>query len=328
MAVAHRLELEERVNLPLSDRDLQRMDGAARVGVVGRDGGTFLADLYQRSPGKALFPRIDGRDCREVVFLNTAGGIAGGDRLHYTLNASGDATITATTQAAERVYRAIGEPGQVATHIEARDSATVEWLPQETIMFERGRLARRTEIHCDGGARVLAMDWLLLGRAASGETLRSGDIRDDWRVHQGGRLVWADAFRLQGDIAGQVARAPLLGGCTALATIVYVAADAAGQLDRARECLDTTSVRTGATVVGGVMICRLAAGPMHRSEHARHPEPDGMAARQGGDAITDKRSTCITAPAADLRRAVTTFLRAFRGGLPGFPSALPKVWSC
>jgi hypothetical protein len=67
---------------------------------------------------------------------------------------------------------------------------------------------------------------------------------------------------------------------------------------------------------------------MHRSEHARYPVLDGMTARQGGDAITDKRSACVTAPAADLRRAVTTFLRAFRGGLPGFPSALPKVWSC
>ena len=281
------------MNLPLRDRDLQRMDGLARVGVVGRDGGTFLADLYQRSPAKALFPRIDGKDCREVVFLNTAGGIAGGDRLHYTLTASDGATITATTQTAERVYRAIGEAGHVTTRIEAQGGATLEWLPQETIVFERGRLHRETDIHCDGAARVLAMDWLLLGRAASGETLRSGEIRDDWRVHRDGRLVWADAFRLHGDIAGQTARASLLGGCTALATILYIAADAADHLDRARECLDTTSVRGGATVVSGMMICRLAAEA-----------------------------------AVDLRRAVIIFLRTFRAGLGGFPPALPKVWSC
>jgi urease accessory protein len=281
------------LNLPLRDCDLQRMDGAARVGVVGRDGGTFLADLYQRSPGKALFPRIDGKDCREVVFLNTAGGIAGGDRLRYDLCASHGATITATTQAAERVYRAIGEAGQVTTRIEVRDSATLEWLPQETIVFERGRLSRETEIHCDGAARVLAMDWLLLGRAASGETLRTGEIRDSWRVHRDGRLVWADTFRLAGDIAGQAARPSLLGGRTALATILYIAADAADHLDRARELLDATSVDAGATVINGLMICRLATGA-----------------------------------AADLRRAVTAFLRAFRAGLGGFPPALPKVWAC
>jgi urease accessory protein len=281
------------VNLPLRDRDLQRMDGAARVGMAVRDGCTVLADLYQRSPGKAMFPRIDGRDCREVVFLNTAGGIAGGDVLRYELTASDGAAITATTQAAERVYRALGEPGRVTTRIEARGHANVEWLPQETIVFERGRLARETEIHCDGTARVLAMDWLLLGRAASGETLRTGDIRDSWRVHRDGRLVWADAFRLSGEIAGQTARPSLLAGCTALATILYIAADAEAHLDRARELLEAASVHSGATVVGGLMVCRLAS-----------------------------------ALAADLRRAVTIFLRAFRAALGGFPPGLPKVWAC
>ena len=281
------------MNLPLRDHDLQRMDGAARVGVVSRGGVTVLADLYQRSPAKAILPRIDGADCREVVFLNTAGGIAGGDRLHYTLTASGEATITATTQAAERVYRAIGEPGQVTTRIEARDSATLEWLPQETIVFERGRLKRRTEIHCDSTAHLLAMDWLLLGRAASGEILRNGEICDSWRVHRDGRLAWADNFRLQGDIASQVARPSLLGGCTAIATILYAAANAEAHLDRVRDLLATLSVKAGATLVNGLMICRLAA-----------------------------------VLAADLRRAVMTFLRAFRAGLTGFPTALPKVWSC
>jgi urease accessory protein len=281
------------LNQPIRDRDLQRMDGLARVGVVGRDGGTFLADLYQRSPGKAMFPRIDGKDCREVVFLNTAGGIAGGDRLHYQLTAGEGAAITATTQAAERVYRAIGEPGRVTTQIEAGPGATVEWLPQETIVFERGRLDRETRIHCDASARVLAMDWLLLGRAASGETVASGDIRDDWRVHRGGRLVWGDSFRLGGDIAGQTARASLLGGCAALATILYSAADAEAHLNRVRELLPSGPVQAGATVVGGVLVCRLAA-PL----------------------------------AADLRRAVTSFLRTFRAELGGFPAALPKVWAC
>jgi urease accessory protein len=281
------------LNVLLRDRDLQRMDGSARVGVVGRAGGTFLTDLYQRSPAKAMFPRIDGQDCREVVFLNAAGGIAGGDRLHYVLTASGSATITATTQAAERVYRAIGEPGHVATRIEAHDSATFEWLPQETIVFDGGRLARETEIRCDAIARVLAMDWLLLGRAASGEILRTGAIRDSWRVHREGQLIWADNFRLEGDIVSQVARPSLLGGSTAIATILYVAADAEGHLDRARDALSVLPVEAGATLVGGLLICRLAAGL-----------------------------------AADLRRAVTAFLRSFRAGLDGFPPALPRVWAC
>jgi urease accessory protein len=281
------------VNLVLTDRDLQRMDGAARVGVVSRAGRTVLADLYQRSPAKAMLPRIDGEDCREVVFLNTAGGIAGGDRLQYELTASGEASITATTQTAERVYRALGEPGEVVTRITAHDAATLEWLPQETIVFDRGRLSRRTEIHCEPGARVLAMDWLLLGRAASGETLLTGNIRDEWRVYQGGRLAWADNFRLSGDIAAQGTRPALLDGCTALATILYAAANTSEHIERARDSLAALPVKAGATCIGGLLICRLAAEA-----------------------------------AADLRRAVIPFLRDFRAGLGGLPPSLPKVWAC
>jgi len=292
-AVVHSREFGgDDLTLPLRDRDLQRMDGAARVGVVGRQGATFLADLYQRSPAKAILPRIDGEDCREVVFLNTAGGIAGGDRLHYTLAAGEGATITATTQTAERVYKAIGEPGHVTTRIEARSNATVEWLPQETILFERGRLTRETHIDMDAAARVLAMDWLLLGRTASGEVVRTGEIRDNWRIRRDGRLVWADSFRLGEDIAAQAARASLLGGCTAIATLVYAAADAEANLDLARETLAPLGIEAGATLVNGLLICRFAAEL-----------------------------------ASDLRRAVITFLRTFRAELGGFPPGLPRVWA-
>ncbi|WP_245297134.1 MULTISPECIES: urease accessory protein UreD [Rhodomicrobium] len=275
------------------DRDLQRVDGAARIAVKGELRRVAITDLYQRSPCKVLLPRIDGQDLREAVFLNTTGGIAGGDRLRFEVSASGDATFTATTQTAERVYRAIDAAGRVETRIEARDAATLEWLPQETILFDRGRLHRSTEVRLSHSARLIAMDWLLLGRSASGETVRSGAFRDNWRVFRDGRLVWADALRLDGDIAGLASRAALLGGHTAIATILYGAADAAGQLDRARDLLARPGCKAGATVVNGLMICRFAAKA-----------------------------------AAELRAAVSDFLRAFRDGLDGFAAPLPRVWAC
>jgi urease accessory protein len=281
------------LTLILRDRDLQRVDGAARIAVHGAGGRNAITDLFQRSPCKVLLPDIDGRPCSEAVFLNTAGGVAGGDRLSFALSASGDASFTGTTQAAERVYRAIDAPGQVEMRIEAADTATLQWLPQETILFNGGRLDRSTEIHVSGAARLIAMDWLILGRAASGETVRHGAFRDDWRVWRDGRLVWADAFRLTGDIAALVHRPSLLAGHTAIATILYAASNAAADLDRARAILGDLACKAGATIVNGLMICRFAAKA-----------------------------------AAELRRAVTDFLRSFRDGLDGFASALPKVWAC
>jgi urease accessory protein len=277
----------------LRDRDLQRVDGAARIAVRGAGGRNSITDLFQRSPCKVLLPDIDGQACREAVFLNTAGGVAGGDRLSFGLSASGDARFTGTTQASERIYRAIDAAGEVEMRIEAADEATLQWLPQETILFDGGRLNRSTHIHVNGTARLIAMDWLILGRAASGETVRHGAFRDDWRVWRDGRLVWADAFRLTGDIAALVHRPSLLAGHTAIATILYAAANAPANLDRARAILGGLACKAGATIVNGLMICRFAAKA-----------------------------------AAELRRAVTEFLRAFRDGLEGFAPALPKVWAC
>ncbi len=272
---------------------MQRVDGAARIAVRGEAGRVGITDLYQRSPCKVLLPDIDGQPCREAVFLNTAGGLAGGDRLRFEVLASGDATFTATTQAAERVYRAIDTAGKVETRIEARDDATLEWLPQETILFDGGRLNRKTELRVSGSARALAMDWLIFGRAASGETVRTGEICDAWRVYRDDRQIWADTFRLTGDVAGLVRRPSLLAGHTAIATILYAAANAPDHLDRARALLVRLTCKAGATLVNGLMICRFAAKA-----------------------------------AAELRLAVSDFLRNFREGLEGFTPPLPRVWTC
>ena len=286
-AATSRFELAGEFAVPTSDGDLQRVDGAARVAVV--DGA--VRELYQRSPCRVLFPRIDGRDGAEIVFLNIAGGIAGGDRLSYSLSLSGKARATGTTQAAEKVYRAIDRAASVTTRIAASDGAAVEWLPQETILFDGARLDRTTEVSVADGASALALEWLVLGREARGETVRGGEIVDSWRVRIDGRLVFADTFRLDGDIASLAARPALLGGCRALATIVYAAPDAHRPLERARAALEALPLRAGATVAGGVLVARLAAES-----------------------------------AGTLREGVIRFLMALRGAIGAFPPVPPRVW--
>lgn len=273
------------------DAQLQRMDGLARVAVSG--GGNAITDLYQRSPGKVLFPRIDDGTRMEAVFLNTAGGVAGGDRLSFEARARDGARLTATTQAAERIYRAIDSHAHIETRLSAESGAALEWLPQETILFDRSRLQRKTEVRLHQGASLIALEWLVLGRAAHGETVKSGSLRDTWRVFRDGRLIWADTFRLEGDIAALTKSPALLGGRTALATLLYAAPDALLRVERAREILHALPVRSGATVVSGLLICRFAARLAH-----------------------------------DLRKSLIVFLQAFRDGLRGFTPALPRVWSC
>src|SRR5581483_4389717 len=96
----------------------QRASGSARIRFVARpDGRTALSNLYQAAPCRALFPCTESGDLTEVVLLTTTGGLTGGDRLRVDLELGEGAQATATTQAAEKIYRALPteEPVSIQT---------------------------------------------------------------------------------------------------------------------------------------------------------------------------------------------------------------------
>ena len=181
-----------------SDNDLQRAEGFGRALLSGSEKGSRIVDIFQRSPIRIMFPGAGGGAAEEAVLVNTAGGIAGGDRLECGVTALANASIAVTSQAAEKVYRALNESARIATKLKACEAAKLAWLPQETIVFNWGRLSRETEIKVSSGAELLALEWLVLGRAAHGEEMVGGHIADSWRVKKDGRLIWADSFRATG----------------------------------------------------------------------------------------------------------------------------------
>src|SRR5262249_57713808 len=125
-----------------------------------------------------MLPRTGGGPVEEAVLANTAGGIAGGDRLEFAVTTLANASVAVTSQAAEKVYRALAEPAHVATKLKASAATKLAWLPQETIVFNWARLSRKTEIELSSGAELLALEWLVLGRAAHGEDMVGGHIAD------------------------------------------------------------------------------------------------------------------------------------------------------
>ena len=128
--------------------------------------------------------------------------------------------MAVTSQAAEKVYRALNEPARITTSLKAHESARLAWLPQETIIFNWARLHRTTEIELFSGSELLALEWLVLGRAAHGEIVIGGSITDSWRVKKDGRLIWADNFRITDETFPQTYRKALLSDCRAIATLI------------------------------------------------------------------------------------------------------------
>ncbi len=134
------------------------------------------------------------------------------------MRALANASIAVTSQAAEKVYRALNEPAQIKTELKASAAAKLARLPQETIMFNGGRLRRDTEIELSSGAELLALEWLVLGRAAHGEKMAGGQITETWRVKKDCKLIWADSFRVTDETLPHLHRKALLSNCKALAT--------------------------------------------------------------------------------------------------------------
>ncbi len=239
----------------------QRARGALRLGLGLRDGQTVLRDLYQSGCLKARLPRRENGAHTGAILLNTAGGIAGGDTLSLAVRLGAGAAATITTQAAERIYRALPDsaPSRIETRLSVAEGAALEWLPQETILFNAANLARRVEIDLAVGALFLGVEMLVFGRAASGEVLRAGAVRDRVTVRREGRLVWQDTLLLSGDIAGKLARPAIGGGAASSALLLFVAPQAEAFLDPLREAWAGMNAECGASAWDGMLIGRVLA---------------------------------------------------------------------
>ena len=243
---------------------LQRAQGHGRIEVRADGGRTRLARLYQDGCAKIRLPVDHAARHLEAVTLNTSGGLTGGDRMGWRVRAGEGATLTLSTQACEKVYRARDGAAEVAVTLEAAARARIDWLPQETILFDGASLSRTLEADLALDARLLVAEAVVLGRTAMGETVRRGRLRDRWRIRREGRLVFADDLKFQGPIAEVAALAPTLGGGKAFASLLLVAADAERFLAPLREVL---SAAGGASAFDGKLFARVVA-------------PDGLALRR------------------------------------------------
>ncbi|MDJ0827129.1 MAG: urease accessory protein UreD [Rhodobacter sp.] len=197
---------------------LQRARGHAAVDLSA----TGLQRLYQAGSAKAFLPRVHGAT-PEVVFLNTAGGLTGGDRFRYALDLGPGARAVATTQTAERAYATTGDQAEMEVALSVGVGAALDWLPQETILYDRAGLRRRTQVALTGDARLLWAETVVLGRAAMGETVAALDFCDRRAVTRDGVPVLIEPVRIDGAVLERRGGAAVLGGARALATVALVA---------------------------------------------------------------------------------------------------------
>nr|WP_272945280.1 urease accessory protein UreD [Actibacterium atlanticum] len=186
-----------------------------------------------------MLPRVHGA-APEVVFLNTAGGLTGGDQMRFALDLAENARATATTQTAERAYASSGGNAQLNVDLTVGAGAHLDWLPQETILFEDSALTRRTTIALTGDAHLLMVEMVVLGRIAMGEELRRIRFNDLRHVTRDGRPELIEPLQITDDNLLKSASAAGLSHARAFATLALIAPGAEDALETLRSVLPET----------------------------------------------------------------------------------------
>jgi urease accessory protein len=234
-----------------------RAVGSVAFDVHLADSVTRRRHLHESGSLRVRFPSPEAQGL-SAVFVNTAGGVAGGDRFDIAIAAGEGARLTLTTAAAEKVYRSHGPIAQVNIALRAAANAQLAWLPQETILFDQARVERRIDIDLADSASLLLCEIVVFGRAAMGERMLHGHFVDRWRVRRGGRLVFAETVRLDGDIGEKLGRRAVANGGVAVGTAL-IAPGHETIVERIRQASDTFGGEVGISAWNGFAMARFCA---------------------------------------------------------------------
>jgi urease accessory protein len=239
---------------------------ALSLGFKSSDGGTVL--MHRRHDGplvvqKPLYP--EGRGVCHVAVVHAPGGIAGGDRLTLDIDLRAGAHALLTTPAATRWYKAAGLEARQTLTASIAEAATLEWLPQETIVFDQAQARNRMAVALEATSVYAGWEITCLGRRASGEAFESGYLRQRLDINRCGRSIWTERVVLNAN--DRLLRSPIgLAGRHVSGTMVV----AAGRLPA--DLLDTC--RTVSLVEGEGAITALPDVAVARylgasAEHAK-----------------------------------------------------------
>ncbi|HLH95853.1 MAG TPA: urease accessory protein UreD [Xanthobacteraceae bacterium] len=208
----------------------------------------------------ALRVRCPGAPAEELeaTIVNTAGGMAGGDRFVLDFSAGPNARLLVTSASAERIYRTLGPDTSVDAKLAVAPGGELAWLPRETILFDRARLRRSIEVDLAPDAHLLLAEAVVFGRSGMGESIAEGFLLDRWRIRREGRLVHAETMRLAGNMAAKLDRPAIAGGGMAIASILMVPGDSA-TADAVRSVSAESMSEIGVSAWNGLLAVRMVA---------------------------------------------------------------------
>ncbi|HKO47946.1 MAG TPA: urease accessory protein UreD [Polyangiaceae bacterium] len=212
---------------------------------------------------RAFYP--ESKEVAHVYLLHPPGGIVAGDRLTVRVDLAPGARALLTTPAATKFYRSEGRVAAQTQLFRVSGGASLEWLPQETIVFGSAQVQTKTRVELEPGASFCGWDVVCLGRAASGDHFASGRLQQAFEIWQAQRPLWIE--RSEFDANEPVRNAPWgLGGRRVFGTLVCTGQNAAA-VAAARAAVDTDDARElfAVSQLRAAIVCRYLGSSTERA---------------------------------------------------------------
>ena len=211
---------------------------------------------------RPFYPVPEG-EC-QVIVLHPPGGIVGGDRLFLDITVGEQAEVLITTPGATRFYRSVGATALLETTLRVGPAGLLEWVPQETLLFDSARAQIGTRVELARGARFLGWEITGLGLPASGREFESGACHTRWEIWREAEPLWIDRAHFCGGDE-RLTAAWGLAGHSVTASLIFVGDDPSS-LDVVRAHLDEQPFEglASATRLRDVLVCRALARSTHR----------------------------------------------------------------
>ncbi|MBS1157670.1 MAG: Urease accessory protein UreD [Proteobacteria bacterium] len=231
---------------------------------------TVLHENRHRGPlrvQKALYPEGDAV-CQAIV-LHPPSGIAGGDHLAISASLDSGARAQLTTPGAGKWYRSGGAEAVQNIDFKVAAGACLEWLPQESIVFDGARARQATHVELAADSRYMGWDILCLGRAAAGERFEHGRFDLFCRIERANKPIWLERGGFAGNDAMLHSPAGWAGATvcgTLLCSFPELPQQAAGLLERCRAIAPGDAASHALTALPAILVARYLG---NNSEAAR-----------------------------------------------------------
>jgi urease accessory protein len=179
----------------INKEKFQRAHGDINIEINNDD----IKRFYQSGSAKVFYHKHK-QPIKELVLVNTAGGLTSGDKFNYDIDIIKNSNTFVTTQTAERVYKGLEDNAKININLKVDNSSKLFWIPQELILFNLCNFTRNIEVKIQPKSNFLMAESMIFGRTAMGEILEKGFIKDNWKIFLNEKLIHAEAICLSDNI--------------------------------------------------------------------------------------------------------------------------------